>query len=64
MTPASAFPTVFQLVEIERARIATSLARIYRIAGFQAAVDAQHGVLQALAEQVREEGGDLNGFCP
>ena len=64
MTPASAFPTVFQLVEIERARMAASLARIYRIAGFRAAVEAQQGILHALAEQVREEGGDLNGFCP
>lgn len=63
MTPAP-FPNTAQLIEIERARIAVCMTRIYRLAGFGAVIAAQTGTLRALAEQVRDEGGELEGWCP
>jgi hypothetical protein len=58
------FPNTAQLVEIERAHIAVCMTRIYRLAGFGAVMRGSEGTLRALAEQVRDEGGELEGWCP
>lgn len=58
------FPNVDQLVALDQARMAVAMTRIYRIAGFGAVVAAQQASLRSLAEQVRTEGGKLDGWCP
>lgn len=57
----AAFDMAFTL-ETERARVAASLTRIYRAAGFSAVMVASQGALQTVAEQVRREGGELDGW--
>lgn len=60
--PARAL-TLAQELELDRARIATAQDRIYRNAGFSAVVAVQRSTLVALAERVRAEGGDLQGWA-
>lgn len=62
--PISAALSLAQELEMDRARIAAAQDRICRNAGFAAVIAVQRSTLQALAERVRNEGGELYGWVP
>jgi hypothetical protein len=59
---ASAALSLAQELEMDRARIAAALERIYRAAGFPAAVEIHQGVMRSLVERARAEGAETGGW--
>jgi hypothetical protein len=60
LSPAPLTPA--QELEMDRAKMAVLIDRIYRRDGFSVAVEASQGVMRALVEKVREDGGSLEGW--
>lgn len=54
--------TLAQELEMDRARIAAAMDRIYRNAGFAAAVSIHQGVMRSLVEQAKADGAEMSGW--
>lgn len=54
--------TLAQELEMDRARMAAALDRIYRNAGFASAVAIHQSVMRGLVEAAKAEGAELSGW--